>query len=211
MKIFKKVVAVAAIAVCASLTACQTSFKTDTDCDTGWNIIQYRLKDSVSGETTEESQFACFQVTLNSEKIDEIWLNVGEMTVDETQIEINRYNTSDYADYSATTYKKTLTLTKTNLKDAKKGWVKIADELAFSSSYFKISFYGGIKVNEMALVNGKGEKMSYTLKAAKIIYKDESGTIKSKPYFTESELKNMNLTEGSPISLFDEQDKFGEK
>ena len=211
MKLIKKFAVLFAALLVLFTASCGEVGKVDTNCETGWTINKYETKNASTGETAKEDQFACFQLTLNSEKAEELWLNFGAVYIEEVEIVLNRYNSSDYSDYSSATYKKSVTITKTQIEESEKGWVKVADGLEFGSSYLKVSFYGGVKVNEMVVINGKGKKVSFSLKAAKMILKDENGTIYGKPYYTAEEIEGMTLKEGSPLNFNDEQDKFDKK
>ena len=211
MKSMKITGLLTALLVCFAGVSCSGAGKVNTNCETGWAINRFEVKDASSGEATAEDQFVCFQVTLESQKVEEVWVNFGEMNVDEAEIILNRYNYQGYTDYSTTTYKRTATVTKTQIKNSENGWVKIAEGYDFPSTYLKISFYGGIKVNEVVLINGKGEKLKYVVSAAKMILKDENGKIYSKPYYTADEIKAMDLKDGSPLNFNDEQDKFDKK
>ena len=215
MKKTVKIAAVCAAVVTAiSLSACAGNVTTTkTECKTGWDILQYNAKDIKTGETTAQNQAAFLSVTRNTvdgvtESVNEIWINVEALSVDEAKVFAVRYNSSDYSEYSSATYKKEATITREQVKAAKNGWIKIVSDYNLGYSYVKIGTSGGIKINEVVLINDKGEKMKYSVKAATMIIKAEDGTITSKEYYTTSEVEEMGLTESSPLFLNDEQDKF---
>lgn len=208
MKIIRKLSLTLALCCLFIFVSCGNDTTVKTDCTTGWNLALYELKDVSSGKTAVESQFVCFSVSRGTKKIKTVWLNVAKLSVDESKVVLNRYKTNDYGDYSTETYKKETTVTRAMLKDSDGGWIKIADDYNLSSDYLKISFYGGIEIREVVVLNEDGERINYTLKAAKLILKDDSGKIYGKPYYTASEIKDLQLGDNSPENLNDEQSKF---
>ena len=211
MAIIKKLSLIIAMALCFACASCGSDTTAKTDCNTGWDIASYELKDTAAGTTSPEEQFVCLSVTRNGKKIKAVWLNVAKLSIDESKVVLNRYQTSNYEDYSNTTYKREAFVTRTALKNSDGGWIKITDDYEFPSDYLKISFYGGMEVRELVVISENGDMLSYTLKAAKLILKDASGKIYGKPYYTADEIKALELGDNSPEKLNDEQSKFSIK
>ncbi len=214
-KLLKNVaVLTAAVAVLGMFSACGKNVTaTKTECKTGWEILQYNTKDVNTGEVEAQSQSVFLNITRKTtdgttEKVNEVWINVAEISVDEVKLFTARYNSSDYTEYSTASYRKDIALTREEVKNSKDGWIQIVSDYDYGYSYLKIGTTGGIKINEIAVLNEKGEKMTFSVKAAGLILKTEDGKITSKPYYTSDEIKSLNLTDSSPLLLSDEQDKF---
>ena len=207
MKLKKIIVVFSLISACFWMVACESAYKVKTNCSTGWTINRYEIKDSETEETVSATQSVYYSVTLNSEKIDEVWVNVSEISFDETEINFNKYNSSNYTETTSSTYKKSVILTKTQVKKSENGWIKVVDDYDFNSSYLCVSFTGGIKINEMVLIGSDGKKMTFSLKRVDVLEKNEKGAIYG---FKSEDIEEINLKCGANL-LSDEQEKFDNK
>ena len=187
-------------------TSCSSGNEVKTNCQTGWNVLQYyKVSDDAETEKELDEQYVCFNVTIDY-NINEIWLNIGASTVDSVTLTFGRYSTA-YLDQFLTN-KETYELVKSEVLKTENGWVRIKDGYNQTSSYIKISLTGGVKIDEVVLLDTKGKVMPVSVYGGKVIYADESGRIFSQDSYTRSELEKLELSEGSPLLLIDEQDKF---
>ena len=190
-------------------TACKE--KSVSNCSTGWTVEKFATKDLETGKTEEVSQFVCFYLTLNSKTLNEVWINVGEMKEEEVKLTVNRYNSTTYEDSTSTSYKREVTVSRKQYKESANGWIKLVGDYNSASAYVKLSLTGGMTINEVAFINKEeGKRMSFAVRAAKMVVSDEKGALSSKDYYTASEIEDMKLTD-SPLLLGDEQTKFDEK
>lgn len=206
MKKFFGFVAAVAAAACVFCTAsCRdTTARINSDCETGWKVTQYKAGDG----TDAEMQTVYFQVSRGSDKVDEVWFNVGEMTVDEADIEISCYYSSDRT--SITSSVTTAKLYKADAVSSGNGWVRVKDGYAQSYSTVRISLSGGVRLNEVVFLDTADKRLSVSINYADIIYRDADGTIKG-GLFSEDELGEMESEDGTPAMLIDEQAKFDNK
>ena len=205
-RLFLTITAVCLSAFALLVSACSNANEVKTNCSTGWNVKQYyQVSDEGESEKELDSQFVCFNVT-TEKNINEIWLNIGAMSVDSVTLTFGRYSTS-YLDQFLSN-KETFELVKSDVLKAENGWVRIKSGYNQSSSYIKILLTGGVKIDEVVFLDVDGKVMPVSVYGGKVIYADDKGVIHSQDSYTKSELEKLDLTEGSPLLLVDEQSKF---
>lgn len=208
MKKFFKLFVTAALAaaMAASFISCgDNGNKINSACSSGWEVKSYA---KASEGATEETQFVCFPVTLGGDTIDEIWLNIGAMKVEEATFTVCRYYLSDYTNYTSTV--KNIVVTRAEAEAAKGGWVKLLDDYQQSNRYIKLTVHGGVTLNEVVFVNTKGERMTTDIEVARFFYHDENGNVNGSKYYTKTELSSLKTEDTTPLTVIDEQEKFDE-
>ena len=205
----KLLLTITALSLCSLAvlaTACRSGNETKTNCNTGWNVSQiYEVSDNEAEEKELAEQFVCFNVT-NDDVIDEIWLNIGEISVDEVTFTLGRFSTSTPEKFLSGS--ETVTVAKTDAVSAENGWIKLKGGYNQTTSYIKIALNGGVKLNETVFLNSKKEVMKVAVYGGKVLYTDENGKITGQDFYKKEDLEKLEIKDGSPLLLLDEQDKF---